>query len=137
MFENSGWHLVKEHNYSPHHPQSTADMASITEQLTTVRIKVSDLVLKIEATEDEKETQLKQAESYTTNSAKLKEQLRDPSMVKSAMEPIEEDVRAIKEELSELQAVQDVTNDVCRPSLRALETAGQWIVADAKAKRRG
>jgi hypothetical protein len=131
-FEDSGWNLIEEHNYSPHHPQSTADMASITEQLTTVKIKVSDLLRKIDSIEENKRAHLIEAKKYTRNNEELQVNLRDPSTVKDVSVPIEEDIHVIKDELSELQAVQDVTNDVVRPSLHAVESSGHWIVGNAR-----
>lgn len=131
LFENSGWSLIEEHNYSPYHPQSTADMASITEQLTTVKIKLSDLLRNIGATEENKQAHLVQAERYTRNNEKLEEHLKDPSAIKGITDPVEKDIQVIKDEISELQQIQDVTNDVCRPSLNAVENAGQWIITNA------
>ena len=131
-FEDSGWNLIEEHNYSPHHPQSTADMASITEQLTTVKIKVSDLLRKIDSIEENKRAHLIEAKKYTRNNEELQVNLRDPSTVKDVSVPIEEDIHVIKDELSELQAVQDVTNDVVRPSLHAVESSEHWIVGNAR-----
>jgi hypothetical protein len=131
-FEDSGWNLIEEHNYSPHHPQSTADMASITEQLTTVKIKVSDLLRKIDSIEENKRAHLIEAKKYTRNNEELQVNLRDPSTVKDVSVPIEEDIHVIKDELSELQAVQDVTNDVVRPSLHAVESSGHWIVGNER-----
>lgn len=132
LFEDSGWNLIEEHNYSPHHPHSTADMASITEQLTTVKIKVSDLLRKIDNMEENKKAHLTEAKKYTSNNEELEGNLRDPGTVKDVNAPIENDIHVIKDELSELQAVQDVTNDVVRPSLHAVESSGQWIVGNAK-----
>lgn len=131
LFEDSGWNLIEEHNYSPHHPQSTADMASITEQLTTVKIKVSDLLRKIDSIEENKNAHLVEAKKYTRNNEELEGNLRDPGTVKDISSPIEKDIHVIKDELSELQAVQDVTNEVVRPSLHAVESSGQWIVGNA------
>ena len=131
-FEDSGWNLIEEHNYSPHHPQSTADMASITEQLTTVKIKVHDLVRKINTLEENKKAHLVEAKKYRSNNEELQGNLRDPSTVKDVTAPIQEDIHVIKDELSELQTVQDVTNDVVRPSLHAVESSGQWIVENAR-----
>ena len=130
-FEDSGWNLIEEHNYSPHHPQSTADMASITEQLTTVKIKVHDLLRKIDDIEENRREHLVEAKKYTRNNEELQGNLRDPGTVKDYL-PIEEDIHAIKDELSELQSVQDITNNVVRPSLHAVESSGQWIVENAR-----
>ncbi len=130
-FEDSGWNLIEEHNYSPHHPQSTADMASITEQLTTVKIKVDDLLRKIDSIEENKKEHLIEANKYTRNNEELQGNLHDPGTVKDVTAPIDEDIHVIKDELSELQAVQDVTNDSVRPSLHAVESSGQWIVGNA------
>ena len=130
-FEDSGWNLIEEHNYSPHHPQSTADMASITEQLTTVKIKVDDLLRKIDSIEENKKEHLIEANKYTRNNEELQGNLHDPGTVKDVTAPIDEDIHVIKDELSELQAVQDVTNDFVRPSLHAVESSGQWIVGNA------
>lgn len=110
-------------------------MASITEQLTTVKIKVSDLLRKIDATEENKEAHLAEAERYTRNNEELEDKLCDPATVKDVSAPIEKEIHAIKGELSELQAVQDVTNDVVRPSLHAVESSGQWIVGNARKDR--
>ena len=131
-FEDSGWNLIEEHNYSPHHPQSTADMASITEQLTTVKIKVNDLLHKINSVENNKNEHLVEAKKYTGNNEELEGNLRDPGTIKDVNSPIDSDIHVIKDELSELQTVQDVTSDVVRPSLHAVESSGQWIVGNAK-----
>lgn len=130
-FEDSAWKLVEEHNYSPHNPQSTADMASITEQLTAVKIKVFDLLHKIDGIEEIKKRHLDKAISYTSNNGKLMDSLSEPSTIKDVEEPIVEDVSAIKDELSQLESVQDTIQDVVRPSLHAIEDSGKWIIEKA------
>lgn len=131
-FDNSGWNLIEEHNYSPHHPQSTADMASITEQRTTVKIKVSDLLRKIDSIEVNKKSHLNEAEKYARSNDELERNLCDPGTVRGITAPIEQDIHAVKKELSELQSIQDVTNDVVKPSLHAVESSAQWILGNAK-----
>jgi hypothetical protein len=72
-----------------------------------------------------------EANKYTKNNEELQGNLHDPGTVKDVTAPIDEDIHVIKDELSELQAVQDVTNDSVRPSLHAVESSGQWIVGNA------